>query len=154
MIESIEGDELVPQVHIGVDAPRLRLADSLSGLCVRTGELQRSDDVLNDPRIGHDAYRELGIRSLLAVPLNDEQRTLGVLKVVATRPNAFTDRDAKALRLLGGLDGRGAGPRRRVRGPPAAAGGADPLAPGERAAVQAAGGRRPRKASGWRTTAA
>ena len=50
VIESIEGEELVPQVHIGTEAPRLRLADSLSGLCVRTGELQRSDDVLADPR--------------------------------------------------------------------------------------------------------
>ena len=109
VIEAIEGDELVPQVHLGVDAPRLRLADSLSGLCVRTGELQRSDDASSDPRIGHDAYRELGIRSLLVVPLTDEQRTLGVLKVVATRPNAFTDRDAKALRLLGGLMGAALG---------------------------------------------
>ena len=109
VIESIEGDELVPQVHIGVNAPRLRLADSLSGLCVRTGELQRSDDVLNDPRIGHDAYRELGIRSLVAVPLNDEQRTLGVLKVLSSRPGAFNDRDAKALRLLGGLMGAALG---------------------------------------------
>ena len=109
VIESIEGDELVPQVHIGVSPPRLRLADSLSGLCVRTGELQRSDDILDDPRIGHDAYREMGIRSLLAVPLNEEQRTLGVLKVVSSRVGAFTDRDAKALRLLGGLMGAALG---------------------------------------------
>ncbi len=109
VIESIEGDEVVPQVHIGVGAPRLRLADSLSGLCVRTGELQRSDDVAADPRIGHDAYREMGIRSLLVVPLTDEQRTLGALKVVSTRPHAFTDRDAKALRVLGSLMGAALG---------------------------------------------
>ncbi|HEX6670311.1 MAG TPA: PAS domain-containing protein, partial [Gemmatimonadales bacterium] len=92
VIESIEGDELVPQVHIGTEAPRLRLADSLSGLCVRTGELQRSDDLLSDPRVGHDRYRAIGVRSLLAVPLTDEQRTLGVLKMVSTRPEAFSDR--------------------------------------------------------------
>ena len=109
VIESIEGDELVPQVHIGTEAPRLRLADSLSGLCVRTGELQRSDDVLADPRIGHEAYQAVGVRSLLAVPLTDEQRTLGVLKVVSTQPAAFSDRDAKALRLLGGLMGAALG---------------------------------------------
>ena len=109
VIESIEGDELVPQVHIGADAPRLRVADSLSGLCVRTGELQRSDDVLTDPRVAHDSYRAIGVRSLLAVPLTDEQRTLGVLKMVSTRPDAFSDRDAKALRLLGGLMGAALG---------------------------------------------
>jgi PAS domain S-box-containing protein len=109
VIESIEGEELVPQVHIGTEAPRLRLADSLSGLCVRTGELQRSDDLLSDPRVGHDRYRAIGVRSLLAVPLTDEQRTLGVLKMVSTRPEAFSDRDAKALRLLGGLMGAALG---------------------------------------------
>ncbi len=109
VIEAIEGDELVPQVHIGTEAPRLRLADSLSGLSVRTGELQRSDDVQNDPRIGHEVYRQIGVRSLLAVPLTDEQRTLGVLKVVSTRPGTFSDRDAKALRLLGGLMGAALG---------------------------------------------
>jgi PAS domain S-box-containing protein len=105
VIESIDGDALVPLVHIGLEAPRLTLEGSLSGLCVRTGELQRSDDVLTDPRVTHTAYRELGVRSLLVVPLKDEQRTIGVLKVVSTRPAAFTDRDAKALRLLGGLMG-------------------------------------------------
>jgi PAS domain S-box-containing protein len=109
VIEAIEGDELVPQVHVGTEAPRLRLADSLSGLAVRSGELQRADDVFNDPRVGHDAYRKIGVRSLLAVPLTDEQRTLGVLKVVSPRPNAFSDRDAKAIRLLGGLMGAALG---------------------------------------------
>ncbi len=105
VLEAIEGDELVPQVHIGTEAPRLRIENSLSGLCVRTGELQRSDDLTIDPRVDHNAYTPLGVRSLLAVPLKDEQRTLGVLKVVSTSPSAFTDRDAKALRLLGGLMG-------------------------------------------------
>src|SRR3712207_7700996 len=65
-----------PTLFRSTEAPRLRLADSLSGLCVRTGELQRTDDVLGDPRVGHDAYRGIGVRSLLAVPLTDEQRTL------------------------------------------------------------------------------
>ncbi len=109
VIEAIEGDELVPQVHIGTEAPRLRIDNSLSGLCVRTGELQRSDDLTTDQRMGHNAYTALGVRSLLAVPLKDEQRTLGVLKVVSTSPNAFSDRDAKALRLLGGLMGAALG---------------------------------------------
>ena len=105
VIETIEGDELVPIVHLGLDAPRLKLDGSLSGLASRTGELQRADDLTSDARVTHSAYQELGVRSLLAVPLRDEQRTLGVLKVVATRPSAFSDRDEKALRLVGGLMG-------------------------------------------------
>jgi PAS domain S-box-containing protein len=105
VIEAVEGEDLVPLVHVGTDAPRLKLSSSLSGICVRTGELQRSDDTFTDPRVAHQAYRELGIHSLLAAPLRDEQRIIGVLKVVSPTPFAFTDRDAKALRLLGGLMG-------------------------------------------------
>jgi PAS domain S-box-containing protein len=109
VIEGIDGHEVVPLFHIGTPAPRLKLDGSLSGLGVRSGELQRSDDTLTDPRVQHAEYKELGIRSLLVVPLRDEQRTLGILKVVAAEPSAFTDRDAKALRLLGGLMGAALG---------------------------------------------
>jgi PAS domain S-box-containing protein len=109
VIEAIEGEDLVPLIQVGTEAPRLKLSTSLSGICVRTGELQRSDDTFTDPRVGHQAYRELGVRSLLVMPLRDEQRIHGVLKVVAPEPSAFTDRDAKALRLLGGLMGAALG---------------------------------------------
>ena len=109
VIEAVEGDDLVPLVHLGTAATPLKLSSSLSGVSVRTGELQRCDDTLTDPRIGHQAYRELGIRSLLVMPLRDEQRIHGVLKVVSPDPNAFSDRDAKALRLLGGLMGAALG---------------------------------------------
>jgi PAS domain S-box-containing protein len=108
-IEVIEGEELVPVVHVGSPAPRLSMSTSLSGVAVQTGELQRSDDTFSDQRIGHQAYKELGIRSLLLVPLRDEHRTLGVLKVVSPKVRAFTDLDAKALRLLGGLMGAALG---------------------------------------------
>jgi PAS domain S-box-containing protein len=105
VVETLEGDELVPRLRIGIESPRLPVSASLSGLCVRTGELQRSDDILNDPRIGHDAYQPQGIRSMLVVPLRDDQRMIGALKVLSPEPAAFSDRDAKALRLLGGLVG-------------------------------------------------
>jgi PAS domain S-box-containing protein len=105
VIEAIEGEDLVPLIHVGTQALRLKVDTSLSGICVRTGELQRSDDIEADSRIGHTGYQKLGIRSLLVVPLRDGQRMLGVLKVVSPTAHAFTDRDAKALRLLGGLVG-------------------------------------------------
>jgi PAS domain S-box-containing protein len=105
VIESIEGDNLVPLIHVGIEAPRLSLSTSLSGLAVRTGELQCCDDTLTDARITHHAYRDLGVRSILVMPLRDEQRIHGVLKVVSTEPHAFSDRAAKALRLLGALMG-------------------------------------------------
>jgi PAS domain S-box-containing protein len=109
VIESIQGEDLVPLVHVGTEAPSLKLSSSLSGICVRTGELQRCDDTLADTRVPHQAYRALGVRSILVVPLKDEQRTLGVLKVVSHEAHAFSERDAKALRILGGLMGAALG---------------------------------------------
>jgi PAS domain S-box-containing protein len=109
VIERPEGGDLMPQISVGAAAPRLKILGSLSGLAIETGELQRSDDVASDPRITHDKYHELGIRSLLVVPLRDDHHTLGALKVVSPKPNAFSDRDVKALRLLGGFAGAALG---------------------------------------------
>ena len=109
VIEAIEGEDVVPLVQVGTAAARLKMSASLSGICVRTGELQRCDDTHSDPRLPHQAYRDLGIRSILVVPLKDEHRTLGMLKVVSPEAHAFTDRDAKALQLLGGLMGAALG---------------------------------------------
>jgi len=105
VIEVLEGDELAPVLQLGVQSPRLGVAESLSGMAVRTGELQRSDDILTDSRLGHQAYHTQGIRSILAVPLRDDQRILGILKVLSSQAAAFSDRDSKALLLLGGLVG-------------------------------------------------
>jgi PAS domain S-box-containing protein len=105
VIERIEGDELVPRVRIGVESPTHRLDEGLSGVAVRTGELQRADDLAGEAGSEPGTYAAQGIRSLLVVPLRDEQQTFGVLKVLSRAPNAFSDRDAKALRLLGGLVG-------------------------------------------------
>ena len=105
VVELIQGDELVPQVTIGIESPRLRLSGQPVGLACAPATCSARTTCPTDPRIGHDAYHTQGIRSLLAVPLRDDQRILGVLKVLSPDPAAFSDRDAKALRLLGGLVG-------------------------------------------------
>jgi PAS domain S-box-containing protein len=104
LIELHEGDALVPRIDTASpNAPRTET--SLSGLCVRTGEVQRCDDTANDRRVDPDVTRRLGVGSLVAVPLKAEGRVLGVLKVVAARAHAFGDRDVRALRLMAGLMG-------------------------------------------------
>jgi PAS domain S-box-containing protein len=104
LIELREGNGLVPRVDTtSPSAPRTET--SLSGLCLRTGEVQRCDDTSNDRRVDPEVTRRLGVGSLVAVPLKAEGRTLGVLKVVAARSHAFGDRDVRALRLMAGLMG-------------------------------------------------
>jgi PAS domain S-box-containing protein len=104
LIELKEGDTLVPRIDTASpNAPRTET--SLSGLCVRSGEVQRCDDTANDRRVDPEVTRGLGVGSLVAVPLKAEGRVLGVLKVVAAKPNAFGDRDVRALRMMAGLMG-------------------------------------------------
>jgi EAL domain-containing protein (putative c-di-GMP-specific phosphodiesterase class I) len=83
--------------HLGT---RVGLESSLSGLAVRTGQLQRSDDTDADPRVDTAACRRLSVASLVCVPLSRMHETLGVLAVNATRPHAFTDDDVEVLTRL------------------------------------------------------
>ena len=100
---------MVPLLRIGSEAPRLKLDGSLSGLGVRTGELQRCDDTYNRSASSTPGLSRSGHPLAARGAAADEQRILGLLKVVSPEPNAFTDRDAKALRLLGGLMGAALG---------------------------------------------
>ena len=105
VVELIQGDELVPQVTIGIQSPRLRLSGNLSGWPSAPGSCSARTTCPPIPASGTTPTATQGIRSLLAVPLRDDQRILGVIKVLSRDPAAFSDRDAKALRLLGGLVG-------------------------------------------------
>jgi EAL domain-containing protein (putative c-di-GMP-specific phosphodiesterase class I) len=83
--------------HLGT---RVDLDSSLSGLAVRTGQLQRSDDTSVDPRVDAAACRRLSVASLMCVPLRRSNDTLGVLAVNAKRARAFNDGDVAILTRL------------------------------------------------------
>ena len=83
--------------HLGT---RVELDSSLSGLAVRTGEIQRSDDTEADPRVDAAACRRLSVASLVCIPLSRLHETLGVLAVNATQAHAFTDDDVATLTRL------------------------------------------------------
>ena len=107
VIELAEHDELVYRVatgtaslHVGL---RLGLTSSLSGQCMRRNEILRCDDAETDPRVDRLACRKVGLRSMVVVPLHHNGKAVGVLKVLSTRPGAFSVRDARALELMAGL---------------------------------------------------
>jgi len=108
-IELIERDELVYRVgtgtasrHVGL---RLAIASSLSGKCMRLNEVLRCDDTESDPRVNREACRKIGLRSMVVVPLYHNGGPVGVLKVLSTQANAFSERDAQALQLMAGQIG-------------------------------------------------
>ncbi len=92
----------VAERHLGL---RLPSNGSLSGLCMRTGEVLRCDDSEVDPRVDRAACRRIGLRSMLVVPLRYGDRSIGVLKVLAPHPNAYSAQDVRTLELLATLVG-------------------------------------------------
>jgi TonB family protein len=98
------GDEIVCRATTGATAPdlgiRLNTASGLSGACVQTGEVQTCDDTETDLRVDSIACRHLGVRSILIVPVFQEQELLGVFEVFSPQPRAFGDRDVETLNAL------------------------------------------------------
>jgi diguanylate cyclase (GGDEF)-like protein len=106
-IEIVDGDEMVYRVTTGEATPflgvRLKMATSLSGLCVAEGRVLRSDDTSTDPRVDAEACRRVNARSMLCVPLVHQGETVGVLKVYSPEAGNFVDGDVETLELLSGL---------------------------------------------------
>jgi diguanylate cyclase (GGDEF)-like protein len=107
VIEIAEGDEMVYRVATGEAAPflgvRLKMASSLSGLCVAEGRILHSDDTSADPRVDAEACRQVNARSMLCVPLVHGGQTIGVLKVYSPAAGNFSDDDVETLELLSAL---------------------------------------------------
>ncbi len=71
--------------------------------CVRTAAVVRCDDTQTDSRVDGNICVELGISSILAVPIFKGSEVTGVLEVLSNTPQNFTDRHAIGLQLLGRL---------------------------------------------------
>lgn len=109
VIEFAEGEEMVYRAVAGIAADQLGLriqrTGSLSGLCVAKGEILRCDDSELDERVDRQACRRVGLRSMVVMPLNYLENTVGVLKVMSAEVNAFTDADVHVLSLISELVG-------------------------------------------------
>lgn len=109
VIELAEGDDMVYRAASGCGASQLglRLArqGSLSGLSVSTNQVLICLDSEEDPRVDQAACRRVGIRAMVVVPLSHNGSVVGVLKVAARQPGAFTARDSQLLAMLADLIG-------------------------------------------------
>jgi len=70
---------------------RLSIDSGISGECLRTGKVLRCDDTSKDLRVDPLVCRQLGLRSIAAVPLRGRRGTMGVLEAFSTRPYAFAE---------------------------------------------------------------
>lgn len=104
-LEVVESDEMVYEAASGFAAPfvglRLKKSGSLSGLCMTSAKLLRSDDVETDPRVDLASCRRIGLRSMILLPLRYDEHSFGVLKLMSSRVEAFTADTEHTLQLMG-----------------------------------------------------
>jgi uncharacterized Zn finger protein (UPF0148 family) len=97
-------NDMLCRASAGSNAPDLGAILSmdygLSGESVRTRQLLRCDDAEHDPRVNHEVCRQLGIASVVVMPIVSDQQVLGVFELLSGEPSAFGERDLSALRRL------------------------------------------------------
>jgi hypothetical protein len=96
--------ELICRARAGEPAlplgARVDARHGLTGECVRRGQLITCEDTETDPRVNREICRELGIGSILAVPILADFRVAGLIEVFSPRPRAFTKTHETVLERL------------------------------------------------------
>jgi N-acetylmuramoyl-L-alanine amidase/putative methionine-R-sulfoxide reductase with GAF domain len=102
-----EHNEIVLRASAGTIKPdvgaRIDRASAFSGASFRMAQVFRCDDTELDSRVNLRACRELGARSMVAVPLCGRRRVIGLLEAFSSEPFGFNDSDVRNLTLLAEL---------------------------------------------------
>jgi hypothetical protein len=105
-----ECNDMLCRASSGAKAPELgallSTESGLSGESVRTRMPLRCDDAEHDPRVNQESCRQLGIASVMIVPimgddLLGQDQVLGVFELFSGQAGAFAERDLSALQRLG-----------------------------------------------------
>ena len=97
--------DMLCRASAGSNAPELGALLStefgLSGESVRTRQVLRCDDAERDARVNHEVCRQLGIASVVVMPVVHDDEVLGVFELFSGKTNAFGERDLSAVQRLG-----------------------------------------------------
>jgi hypothetical protein len=97
-------NDMMCRASTGANVPELGALLStefgLSGESVRTRRPLRCDDAERDPRVNREGCRELGIASVVVMPVVNDDEVLGVFELFSGKVNAFGERDLSALQRL------------------------------------------------------
>jgi len=96
--------DMLCRASTGTNAPELGALLStefgLSGESVRTKRALRCDDAERDARVNREVCRQLGIASVVVMPVVNDDQVLGVFELFSGRAHAFGDRDLSAIQRL------------------------------------------------------
>ena len=103
-IALVRREEMVCCATTGPQAPDIGVcldpSTGLSGSCIQTRQLQQCSDTETDPRVDPAACRDLGVRSIVVLPLIDGDELFGIFEILSSRPNAFGQSDLDSLPAL------------------------------------------------------
>jgi hypothetical protein len=86
-----------PAAEVGT---RLNVGIGLTGLCLGTGEILLCNETNTDRRVDPQLCKEIGVRSVLVLPIRQNAKVVGVLEVLSVNPDAFNEDDAAAISNL------------------------------------------------------
>jgi len=97
-------NDMLCRASVGSNAPELgallSMEYGLSGESVRTHKALHCDDAERDPRVNREGCRQLGIASVVVMPIVSDQQVLGVFELFSGKPKAFAERDISALQRM------------------------------------------------------
>src|SRR5205807_6710693 len=98
-------NDMLCRASVGTNAPELgallSTESGLSGESVRTRSPLSCDDTERDPRVNREGCRDLGIASVVVMPIVRDDKVLGVFELFSGKAAAFGERDLSALQRLG-----------------------------------------------------
>jgi putative methionine-R-sulfoxide reductase with GAF domain len=99
-----DGGEMVCRAGAGRAAPEvgaeIETASGLIAECLRARQVMRCDNADTDPRVNRDSCHELGVKSVMVMPLVHDRDVVGVFELVADGTSAFQENDVTALLRL------------------------------------------------------
>src|ERR1035438_6865189 len=97
-------NDMLCRASAGSNAPELGALLSteygLSGESVRTRQPLRCDDAERDARVNREVCRQMGIASVVVMPVVNDDEVLGVFELFSGKANAFGARDVSAVQRL------------------------------------------------------
>lgn len=96
-----DGDLVLCRARSGEMAPplgsTLSIDSGFSGECFRSAQVLVCSDTQDDSRVNAEVCRELGIRSIAAIPLKGASGVIGIMEAFSGRSSAFGDEQVSAL---------------------------------------------------------
>jgi hypothetical protein len=72
----------------------------LTGICFSSGKIELCNDVEKDSRADLQVCADLGVRSVLVIPIRRSSRVAGILEALSSEPNAFDWRTIRRIKRI------------------------------------------------------